>query len=64
MANVPEALELLQLAHMYDVQLLVGKCEKLLESQVTLDNALQVFQAARKYDKFQLMDKVGDLWAT
>ena len=62
-ATVSEALELLQVAHIYDVQLLVSKCESLLESQVTLDEAVDVFQAARKYDKIQLMDKAGDLMA-
>ena len=63
-ADVSEALELLQLAHRYDVQLLVTKCEQLLlESDLTLNDALNVFQAARIYEKKSLMDKVGDLWA-
>ena len=61
-ANVPEALELLQLAHKYDVQLLVSKCEELMQSQVTLDDTIVVFQTARKYDMIQLMDKVGEMW--
>ena len=63
MANVPEALELLQVAHMYDVQLLVSKCEELLEKEVTLEDAVRVFQTARTYENVQLMDKIGDLLA-
>ena len=61
---MPEALELLQIAHKYDVQLLVSKCEELLlESEVELDDAIPLFQTARKYDKIQLMEKVGEIWA-
>ena len=62
-ATPVEALALLQVADKYDVQLLVTKCKKLLERQLTLDDVVDVFKAARKYDQIELLVKVGDFMA-
>ena len=63
MASVSEALNLLYLAHKYGVELLVQKCEGLLKNEVTLQDSVAVFQAARKYEKDELMNKAGDIMA-
>ena len=64
MANLPEVVELLEVARLYNVQLLVSRCEKeLLANEVPLIDAVDVFQAARKYDSSQLMEKAADVIA-
>ena len=62
-ASVPEALSLLSVAHKYEVDLLVQKCESLLEREVELEHSVGVFQAGRKYEKAKLMNKAGDIMA-
>ena len=51
------------MADRYDVQLLVSKCENILENEVVLNDAVDVFQAARKYEIEKLIGKVGDVMA-
>ena len=61
--SVSEALKLLYVANKYEVELLVQKCESLLESEVKLEDSVAVFQAARTYERPELMKKAGDIMA-
>ena len=62
-SKVSEVLSLLYVADKYKVQLLVKKCEKLLQLNLTREDCIAVFQAARKYGRTELMKKSGDLIA-
>ena len=51
------------MAEKYGVELLVQKCEALLQSKVKPEDCIAVFQSARKYERAELMKKSGDLIA-
>ena len=61
--SVSEALDLLHVAHKYQILLLGQKCESFLESEVKLEDSVAVFQAAKSYYRPELMKKAADIMA-
>ena len=62
-ASLYEALDLLYVAQKYDVQLLVQRCENRAQTEMKLEDAVAVFQAARKCGNEKLMKAAGDKMA-
>ena len=62
--TVAEALELYDLAHFYDVQPLVRKCEESLRSKlIKPKDAMAAFETAKKYGECELMKTAGQIMA-
>ena len=58
--NAAGALDLLHLAQKYKVGPLMKKCEELLETEIDLEDSVQVFETARRYGRDELVDRAGE----
>ena len=61
--NIAGALDLLHLGHKYKVQPLTDKCEELMKTEIKVEDAVQVFETARKYQHADLEKQAGDIMA-
>ena len=61
--GVAEITNLLYLAHKYDVEVLVNRCTNFLAANFELENSIEVYQAARLYDREDLKQLVEDYMA-
>ena len=61
--NITGALDLLQLGHKYKVSPLIKKCEQLLKTEIKVEDSVQLFETARKYQHADLEKKAGNVMA-
>ena len=61
--NIAGALDLLHLGHKYKVNPLIKKCDQLLKTEIKVEDAVQLFETARKYQHADLEEKAGDVMA-
>ena len=63
MEGIWDALGLLDIAQKYDVQLLVEKCEELIEREMKLKDSVTVFEASQVVGSDKCKKLAGDMMA-